>query len=260
MTDDLSYVNIYADTSAWILKRCATEIKNIYPEISINGKPRAINYSINYALYRDVPGIKIGFFTHLETQGQFRCRFIQTIQKYDYYVSMCHNTTGKLISFNADREKITEIHCGYDERVKKKPIFGIVGRVYPSGRKGEYLVENMVNTGYKIKAWGRGWPITDMNDNWDELPGFYQSIDYLVVTSLNEGGPIPVLDALAAGVPVIAPDVGWCWEFPVIRYNTGNWDSLNNILSKLDNPPAWDRWSYAHGKMFKEIALKEGVI
>jgi len=29
-----------------------------------------------------------------------------------------------------------------------------------------------------------------------------------------------VPEALARGCPVIAPDVGYCWEFPVLRYST----------------------------------------
>ena len=52
----------------------------------------------------------------------------------------------------------------------------------------------------------------------EQLPDFYRSIDYLLVLSENEWGPLPVLEALAMGKPVIAPDVGWCWDYPVIRY------------------------------------------
>ena len=48
-----------------------------------------------------------------------------------------------------------------------------------------------------------------------ELLEFYNSIDYLLVISKVEGGPVPVLESFLLNKPVIAPDVGWCWDFPI---------------------------------------------
>ncbi len=46
----------------------------------------------------------------------------------------------------------------------------------------------------------------------------YDWCDYLIVLSTLEGGPRPVQEALARCKPVIAPDVGFSWEYPVLRY------------------------------------------
>lgn len=50
-----------------------------------------------------------------------------------------------------------------------------------------------------------------------ESPGgyqdFYRKIDYLLIPSLWEGGPMALIEALACGVPVIAANVGWVPEF-----------------------------------------------
>ncbi len=260
----LEYLNIYTEEKRaihpWILRRGALEIQKAYPAVSINGKSRQINYSINYAIFRNVPGVRIGHFTHLEDRGKFRQRFIETVPLYHYYTVTCNKTAVLLLDFGADRDKIFRIPYGADERMMKTPVFGVVGRTYPSGRKGEYLVEHMVADNYDVRAWGKGWPVKSIKTDWDTLPEFYQSLDYLVVTSLNEGGPVPVIDAIAAGVPVIAPDVGWCFEFPVIRYKRGDWASLSNVLKRLTNPPMWAKWSAAHGNIMVRIARQEGII
>jgi glycosyltransferase involved in cell wall biosynthesis len=41
-----------------------------------------------------------------------------------------------------------------------------------------------------------------------DMPSLYQSLDVVVLTSLNEGTPVAVIEAMAAGKPVIATDVG----------------------------------------------------
>lgn len=42
----------------------------------------------------------------------------------------------------------------------------------------------------------------------EEMPDYYASIDVLVCSSLHEGTPNPVLEAMACGVPVVSTDVG----------------------------------------------------
>lgn len=262
----LDFLNIFTEDQRgphpWILRRGALEIRKQYPAVSINGKPRAVNYSINYAIFRNVPGIRVGHYTHLEETGKFRARFIETVPLYNYYTVTCNKTALILMDYGAAQDRIFKIPYGCDERMIKKPVFGVVGRTYPSGRKGEYLVERMVAEGYDVRAWGRGWPVPEgkLANEWDELPDFYRGLDYLVVMSLNEGGPVPVIDAIASGVPVIAPDVGWCFEYPVIRYKRGDWGSLFSVLKRLTQPPTWAKWSAAHGNMFTKIAKQEGLL
>jgi glycosyltransferase involved in cell wall biosynthesis len=42
----------------------------------------------------------------------------------------------------------------------------------------------------------------------EDLPGFYQGIDLYLNTSLHEGMPMTILEAMSYGIPVVAPNVG----------------------------------------------------
>jgi len=250
-------VNIFTeDRPGWILRRGSEEIKAAFPEVSINGKPRAINYSINYALFRDCEGVRVGNYTHLEETGVYRERFLATIEKYHWFTCMSDQIRQLLISKGAPEDRVKTIRYGSDDRLAKKVLFGVVGRTYASHRKGEWLVSMMVDYGFNVAYWGQGWPCREWStgSDWDILPAFYEAIDYLVVTARNEGGPIPVIDAIAAGVPVIAPkDVGWCGEFPIIEYENSHWESLHWVLESLTSPPTWKQWTDQHAQLFEEI-------
>ena len=65
---------------------------------------------------------------------------------------------------------------------------------------------------------------------YEDMPRFYQAIDYLLVTSTSEGGPYPIIEALACNKPVISTDVGYVGEVDVIKY-----DSLDELLKILQN-------------------------
>ena len=44
--------------------------------------------------------------------------------------------------------------------------------------------------------------------SFDDMPDFYRATDIFVCTSLMEGTPNPVLEAMASGIPVVSSDVG----------------------------------------------------
>jgi len=253
----LGTINIYTeDAPGWILRRGAKEIQKAAPElVSINGKPADLNYFLNYATYRDVPGISVGMFTHLEEKGKFHERFLDVMWEVDHCLAMSRKTQ-QIINVIGMIRSVPIIRFGSDERLDKPILFGVVGRTYPSGRKGEFLVEKMVQAGFDVFSWGKGWPCPEFigGSDWDVLPSFYYMISYLVITSTNEGGPIPVIDAIRAGVPVIAPrGVGWCDEFPCIRYEKGSWESLKSVLDRLMNPPTWEQWAAQHLQLFGKL-------
>ena len=249
----------------WILERMALEVSKALPGVTINcgQTERAVDptAAINYFMpAKDLikyptPTYAVGLFTHGSLVPEVLTQFTAC-------VSMNRQVAAQLSKLT--KADIVVIRPGTDTPARP-PVFGVVGRPYNSGRKGEAMVEQAVSEGFqfvacapraKVRATrGARWPckVTHRTEHREE---FYRTIDYLVVPSLEEGGPIPVLEALAHHVPVIAPNVGWCWEFPVIRYERGSWESLKGVLEGLARPPSWAEWAERHRRLFRRL-LKE---
>lgn len=255
-------INIVVKTG-WILERLARELVARIPNVRMNaaGWPptRPTDDDATYFLpmkdvrhLPNVTGIRIGYFTH----GEDRARVYH--DQFDVHLAMNQQMARCLTALGV--KTVHVIRPGTD--VPERPIvFGVCGRVYGKGRKGAFLVEAAVKSGYQFVACtepqrGAVAPCR-ITHTIEQRADFYRSIDYLVVTSLEEGGPMPVLEAIAHGVPVIAPDVGWCWEMPVIRYERGSWDSLRAVLHGLTRPPTWDDWAEGHRRLFSELEARK---
>lgn len=115
---------------------------------------------------------------------------------------------------------------------------GVGGRRYPNGRKGEIMLPVIAA---KIARRGETARFVFIGpaDTWrvvaDDLaripgievsmpvdasdygqhPRLYNECDALIVTSFLEGGPVPPLEALACGVPVVSTPCGWMPELVV---------------------------------------------
>lgn len=241
-------VNVVTESVGWILHRCAQELADRLPDVTVNGPRRRADltyYMPAYVFTRptDVDPA-IGLFTHPTP-----ARLDAYTPRYRGHVAMNQRVAAALRARGADPVVIRP-----GASAPARPLtFGVCGRVYATGRKGEALVAQMVAAGYTVRAWGRGWPCPIVSDDLAQLPAFYAAIDYLVVTSLEEGGPMPVVDALAYGVPVIAPDVGWCWELPCLHFERGEWASLHAVLRGLTEPPTWAQWAQAHAALFARL-------
>ena len=246
----------------WILERLAKELTKI-PGVELNASgwpPRSVTkHDVTYCLpgknIRHFPaqpnGVRVGFFTH----GTERTRAYW--DRFQICLAMNKRMASLLRELGAKDVRV--IRPGTDQPIQPI-VFGVNARSVegrgPKPRKGLDLVAKAVQAGYHFvgcspdpqSAWP--CPITHKTDGRED---FYRSIDYLVVTSRDEGGPMVVPEAIAHRVPVIAPDVGWCWEFPVIRYEHGDWRSLNRVLKALTTPPSWEEWTEQHRALFAEI-------
>lgn len=234
-------INIVRTEGSWVIGNITDQYKKHLPNCTISpvGKTikDGINLYITYAAYRSKSGgIDVGWFTHKENQ-----HFTNVANQVDYCIAMS-NKTSLLLPPN----KTFVVEPGVDNQyIKPKIKIGCVGRHYPSNRKNYHLIENI------SKIPNIEMHFTNGKLKYEELPAFYNFIDYLLVLSNNEGGPMPVKEAIAMGKPVIAPDVGWCWEYPVIKYSS--LEELNTLLNKLSTPYTWEQSSRDLYNKLKEL-------
>lgn len=122
------------------------------------------------------------------------------------------------------------------------PRIGLSGYVHPGGRKGEQLVARLAGSilahRIELEGTGDGWPVDHTEREFSEIPAFYQSLDIFLCTSLIEGIPMPPLEALACGVPVVIPrNVGLLDNLPddiegIYRYDAGDFEAMFSAIEK----------------------------
>ena len=252
---------------SWILQRLGDEIIRRQPEIKgishaaadiwhsgVLDKPGQINYFINYAVMkRKTNGIDVGFFTHPEPDGEFynQARLVD--------LAICQSA-----KYTRDlRERgipVVHISPGVDTAYTPKLRMAVVGSLSYGFRKGSDLL-----------AVVEGLPYVDLvvtNGTYEQrdLPQLYHSVDYTLITSRYEGGPMCLLESLACGKKVICPmDVGYAAEFRdfIIPYRNGDINSLINLLTDLYHEKleisravekyTWDNWAAAHMYIFNHL-------
>lgn len=259
-------VHIVISDRGWILERLAKEIASRYEYVtySTTANPEApIQYYMTYSTWKGrVSPFEISFFTHLEPQGKARERFFQVAKNTDYCVCMSRKYEEILRQHGIAH--VTTISPGIDiDQFIPKIKIGVVGRTYRTGRKGENLIADVLDIPYiEWYFTGEGWPSPALNIPDEKMPDFYNSMDYILVPSLYEGGPMCVLEALACGKEVIAPPVGWVPQYPHIEFETGNSKDLRRVLEDLVKnrfelrssvlDKTWQNWAKAHDRLFRK--------
>ncbi len=267
-------VNIVAIKDGWILEKMARHLADNLPYINwteLPSKKETITYYINYAqaAEKKASAIEIASFTHIEERDPVLVKKWHCVARNtDIAVCMSEIYAKKFKNYEAPAIVIPP---GVDiDSFTLKPInIGVVGSVKHSGRKGEDLIRKVIDIeGLRFHFtndtnMATNWPGTSTHLKDEDMPNFYQQMDYILVTSYYEGGPMCIIEALASGVPVIAPPVGWAPELPHISFKLGDVNSLRRVLTGLAGEKnklrssiltrTWGNYIEKHDKLFKGL-------
>jgi len=223
-----------AEKQRWVLLPIAEHLAYHLDDCTIGTEPDLhadINLYINYALHQETGGITTALFTHKE-EGDLGERWKEVDAKVNWRFTM----NGRSLASVSTPASVMSVWPEARFRLDRRFRLGVCARKY-RGRKRLDLIERITGIADQVDVSFTGGELASR-----DMPAWFDSIDALVVLGDNEGGPMPVLEALARHKPVIAPDVGFCWEFPVLRY----WD-LNGLeliirgLVRVKNPTNWAR-------------------
>lgn len=150
--------------------------------------------------------------------------------KADIVTAMSFTGRQELLNFGVPAQKIWVVPCAADGfRYRPRRIL-IVGYPQPNGRKRESILLDLAwqydLTPYEFILAGGGWEATaeklnslgvkgevvhTLDDN--KMLTLYQTADVMVVTGYMEGGPLPLLEAMACGTRVLSPRFGYAADY-----------------------------------------------
>ena len=87
------------------------------------------------------------------------------------------------------------------ERAKDSLSVGWAGNPADPAKRLREILLPACGDQFKLK-------LADGNTAWEEMPSFYRSIDVIAISSVGEGTPLPLLEAMACGCFPISTDVG----------------------------------------------------
>ena len=260
-------VHIVLSDTGWILEGLARKLSDNIPGVRYDleiDTTADIQYYMTYATRTHrVSPVEVAYFAHVEQDPATRAKFFDVASQVDYAV--CHSKPYEALIRERGMDRVVTIPPGVDlDRFQPRVKIGVVGRTYHTGRKGEQIVAAVMDIpGIEWHFTGTGWPGPALELRDDEMPEFYRSMDYILVPSLYEGGPMSVVEALACGCKVIAPPVGWVPEFPHIEYKTGDVDDLRRVLNEVIEERmamrrsvlnhSWSNWIEGHRKLFESL-------
>jgi hypothetical protein len=266
---DEPLVQVIGPTDNWVLERLARRLADKLPYGTfVPWKPRPcaatrIAYYVNYALYDGPSGLlDVAFFTHNDETHQF----LERARRVDFCICMSRLYADWLTSQGVPN--VAHVRMGFDYyRYRPHLVLGVIGRLdHP--RKGRPLVERLSQLPFvKIVT-------TDGRIPEEELRDIYQQIDYVLIPATVEGGPLCLLEGLAMGKPILAPEgVGMVPEFPAVeqirRYPAGDAEALVALVTacyaekirstRLVQDRTWDAWAQAHHHLFMQLLQARGM-
>jgi len=192
-------------------------------------------------------GKHIAVYTHCNPGSE--SLLAQACQRADIVTAMSFTGRQELLNYGVDPKKIWVIYCAADGFLYRKRIVSVIGYPQPNGRKRESILLDLAWK-YDLSAfefwlagtmWGElasklqslGVEVKNTEHLPDEgLKTLYQVSSVFLSTGYMEGGPLPLLEAMACGVPVLSPRFGYAAD---LLDDDDLYDGADDLMGKLKN-------------------------
>lgn len=225
-----------------------------------------VNFYICYNTYlpfNKTSILDIGYVTHIhENSPESHSKDIgydfNKFREMDGWVHQSLRSYDQFLCMGYPKEKNFNLTSPVETH-KFKPTISI--GIFQNGEvagKGLYFMESFVDSpinleNFKFIFCGRGWEsvinkLRKKNIRFEiynytpeqyhnvEHRILYEKINYLLVPSLWEGGPVAPLEAMSCGVPIISSDVGFMPEFTVeYQFQAGDLGKLKQIFKTIED-------------------------
>lgn len=235
---DISY-NLVLQDRDWVMEKIAKHFHKYTPNSKLSNSPDInadVNFYFNWHAMKSKTKFDVCYFTHIEDVNWWR----SVSSACDIAISM-----GTKYSNDLPAEKTIIFYPPpFENFMPQRRIKVLIsGRSYSSGRKNFESAKLLKEIPYIDLRFTEG-KLSEI-----ELKQAYVDTDYVLITSKIEAGPMCIVEAIAMNKPVIAPDVGWCWDYPVIKYR----DELDliEIFKNIHFPE--DAWKTRVSRVINKI-------
>lgn len=291
--DRRKHVHIRDLRDGWIMQKFGDQLmrlsdKDILFTIGKDPDPEAdINYYINWTngsprLYK-LPKSKcdIILFTHFEQYWKCYAEEEKIIEWADLYTCMSSHGRQELIDRGANKSRIKVIKgIGTSIDYRRKVRIGWGGKPnFITDRKGSAdmvkLAGDVDSEVFKFIFYGRQDELIKLADLMrkqgadveiikNDYRHFIDSIDYYLSPSKIEGGPMDMLNAYYAGIPIISRDIGFfcdlkskddhCYkDYNDLKKWFKGIERKKKLKFKRIKPYNWDNFVEWHRKYFKKV-------
>jgi len=286
------HVHIRDVRDNWIMQRFGDELarltdKDILFTTGIKPDSKAdINYYVNWTNEKpslfDLPKTKLDIilFTHFEQRKLNYGKESKVLKWADKFTCMSKHGKTELLKRGIPKTKIDVSEgIGVSIDYRKKIKIGWAGKPnFQTGRKGngefKQLTRELDSDIFKFILYGDSSYIHSLGKQFidggadveiiNDYNYFLNTIDYYLSPSTIEGGPMDMLNAYYAGIPIVSMDIGF---FHTIKtkddYCFKDYDDLLSFFMKKQNtrkqkmkiiaPYNWDNYRKWHIRYFKKV-------
>ncbi len=216
-----------------------------------------INFYVCYNVFANFQKSKvkdIGYVTHVHNNSimdheKDLGKPFSLFNRLDGYLHM----GSKTLKFFDSSKYNTVVYGGCElENFKPTITLGIMQNGEVVGKGTKFLIDLANSTNldnFKFIFCGVGWESVLntfkekkirynylTNTSYDNFQSVYEQIDYLLIPSMWEGGPMAVLEAMACKLPIISADTGWVREIAPgsLFFEPGKIEQLKTILQFIE--------------------------